>query len=668
MKQLVIAVILLFSMGTAANAQKQLHQEDFIYQGAFRVGPGLEGGQHGWGYSTGKMAFNANDPNDPNDDTIYISNHVYSDHVAEVTIPEPIQTNDINQLNVAIEIQPLQDPTDGLIDSEPSFNYSTRLGGLLVYNGKLIWTAYEYYDADHTATKSHGYSPLDMSGQAQGMFKVDGNGKNVGHVAGYMCTVPSNWQDQLGYPALTGLSSISIAGRTSAGPSAFGFDPDNLGVVEPVPSTRFLGYEDLWNSDETSMGGFGMGSQNPLYNHNSNISGMIFPEGTDSLVFFGKHGLGTVCYGTGDECNDPHNSYKGYHDVGGNYVYQAWAFDPNDLLDVKNGVKNPWEIVPYDYWNFDLPMNTYGNKGNIGNAAYDPYSNTVYLAARQGSGLNVHVYSLGEGTIPDPDPTPDPDPIPDPEPEPDPEPDPEPTPDPEPSLPAPLLHWEFEVPAPVVEVTAPDVNFVEESLTGDQGTPNGFEITSSTIVDVQVNGPFETGKIGSALSLDGNSYVDVSNVNLPTNAVTVSAWVKSNVSDTHDNRIFSKASTWYGESHDLMVSTYRVNSNNRLRFRLKTNGTTKTLVADSGHLSADTWHHVCATYDGTQMKLYLNGAEVGSTSATGTITYNDVPTLIGVNYGGSSTNSRYGFWNGAIDDLKIYDQALSQEQVLLLSQ
>jgi hypothetical protein len=112
------------------------------------------------------------------------------------------------------------------------------------------------------------------------------------------------------------------------------------------------------------------------------------------VLFFGSHGIGEFCYGTGDQCNDPVNDSQGTHAYP--YVFQVWAYDILDLLDVKNGVADPWNIVPYDVWTFDFPI-TEENK-QLGGATYDPESGIIYVSQLRIDGFDafpiVHAFSL----------------------------------------------------------------------------------------------------------------------------------------------------------------------------------------------------------------------------------------------------------------------------------
>ena len=78
-------------------------------------------------------------------------------------------------------------------------------------------------------------------------------------------------------------------------------------------------------------------------------------------------------------------------------------------------------------------------------------------------------------------------------------------------------------------------------------------------------------------------------------------------------------------------------------------------------IAADHWHHIVGSYDGDDLKLYING--VASVKKFGKFTpgTHDGSLYVGVNYYGHKLGS---FFAGQIDDLRVYDRALSQEEIL----
>ncbi len=73
------------------------------------------------------------------------------------------------------------------------------------------------------------------------------------------------------------------------------------------------------------------------------------------------------------------------------------------------------------------------------------------------------------------------------------------------------------------------------------------------------------------------------------------------------------------------------------------------------------WHHCAATFDGRMMRVYLDGKLVGSLERPGTITVRAGELAFVGSMGGSSE-----FYQGALDDLRIYREALAAEEVAQL--
>jgi hypothetical protein len=160
---------------------------------------------------------------------------------------------------------------------------------------------------------------------------------------------------------------------------------------------------------------------------------------------------------------------------------------------------------------------------------------------------------------------------------------------------------------------------------------------------------FAIGKNGNAVSLNGvNQYLSVNNSATlnPTTAITLSAWIKS--SDLSGNRvIFQKQH--YNPAFELAVY------GGQLVFNLAGPGSASVAAPSTG-----AWHLVTATYDGTNKKIYINGALVATVAGTGVIGTNPESVFIGTR--GSWEN----FFNGLIDDARIYNRALTATDVLAL--
>jgi len=143
----------------------------------------------------------------------------------------------------------------------------------------------------------------------------------------------------------------------------------------------------------------------------------------------------------------------------------------------------------------------------------------------------------------------------------------------------------------------------------------------------------------------------------PSSGLTLAAWVKAG---TYEGRMHTVISKQYGDSTaDSFVLWYHDDGN--LWFD----------VGGVGHITivqppANEWHHIVATYNGSFMRLYLDGVEKVSNAATGSIPYDNNPVLIGADSNQADHTPDAG-WNGTIDDVLVYNRALSQAEVAILA-
>lgn len=398
------AVIAFFTTTLPFGAQAQqaeplLQKANLVYVGAFRLP------QTNWGtnYSTFNYGGTAI-TYDPADNSLFIVGHPYGQLVAEVTIPTPVISSNLANLNTASIIQTFADPTEGARNAvNPKTPNPNRIGGLLVYGGKLIVSVYSSYDGSGTQTSSHFVRPLKLStvGQVQGPYRV--GTEYPGFVSGYMTMVPPEWQLALGGTALTGNCCIAITSIQSSGPAISAFDPGQLGAQSPTPATQLIGYP-----YSHPLGAYN--SNNGLFNGTTLIRGVVFPVGTRSVLFFGRQGVGPFCYGNGTPnqamagtvsasgvpyCYDPAAPLDhGTH--GYPYQYQVWAYDANDLLAVKNGKKQPYDLRPYATWSFELPFAGTTSEHVINGAAYDAKNNLIYISQPNTDNWNpiIHVFKI----------------------------------------------------------------------------------------------------------------------------------------------------------------------------------------------------------------------------------------------------------------------------------
>ncbi len=161
------------------------------------------------------------------------------------------------------------------------------------------------------------------------------------------------------------------------------------------------------------------------------------------------------------------------------------------------------------------------------------------------------------------------------------------------------------------------------------------------------------GHSNNALSLDGavGDYAGAANASSlnPTSGITVAAWINPTTWGTGANRrIIQKGNS--DNQYRLLAE------NNLLKFDLNGVGSITTALPSTG-----AWHYVAGTYDGSLMRLYVDGAVVASAAHTGAIhATSDVITI-----GSKNSSAAAGdFFNGLIDDAEVDDVALSVAQIV----
>ena len=166
------------------------------------------------------------------------------------------------------------------------------------------------------------------------------------------------------------------------------------------------------------------------------------------------------------------------------------------------------------------------------------------------------------------------------------------------------------------------------------------------------------GKVGShCLALDGSGYVSIPNASglNPTAAMSVCGWVKINDFSNYPC-LFSKEG---GDSTGWRI--YCTNSGYLYTF-IYTSGSGNPNIGTSGPLSTGVWYPVAMTWDGTTLRLYLNGSLVTYAAATGSIITTTHDIAIGA-YSAAYSNKL----NGYVDDFEMFDVALTDAQVAYLA-
>lgn len=160
-----------------------------------------------------------------------------------------------------------------------------------------------------------------------------------------------------------------------------------------------------------------------------------------------------------------------------------------------------------------------------------------------------------------------------------------------------------------------------------------------------------------ALSLDGSIESGAAgSMNLSGSALSFEGWIKPSSFKSASPYISSIMGTEVSDSNSAFLRLGDAGlANNKLQFVVSINNAQQKLASATA-LNANTWYHVAATYDGSNMKIYINGvldatkAQTGSVNSTGAF-----------NVGYLYNTSRN--FNGKVDEVRVWRRALSQTEI-----
>jgi len=176
------------------------------------------------------------------------------------------------------------------------------------------------------------------------------------------------------------------------------------------------------------------------------------------------------------------------------------------------------------------------------------------------------------------------------------------------------------------------------------GTWNGDSIPDAD------SGPTTSGKLGGAFMFDGTGDSITDSLNDGTKTFTISTWVKPDVLSG------VRGCVGYTTSSGVRQDIYHYNQVVRIFADGKYYSTTSNVITQTGK-----WHHIVGTYNegDAKPKVYVNGIEyaLGGSSNIGTYSANQFWV------GRIAPNGNYHY-NGAIDEVAIWNRTLSAEEIL----
>ena len=160
------------------------------------------------------------------------------------------------------------------------------------------------------------------------------------------------------------------------------------------------------------------------------------------------------------------------------------------------------------------------------------------------------------------------------------------------------------------------------------------------------------GRIGKAGSFNGSSsYVNCENDGslMPTSEITVESWIypTSFSGAIHEDNIASN------EDNGYCLRT----GNGYPNFVIRGAGNWREAISEE-QININNWYHLIGTFNGTQVKIYVNGILKRTLDYSGSITASTTDLFIG-RFGYSAER----WFTGLIDEVRIYNRALSAEEI-----
>lgn len=170
------------------------------------------------------------------------------------------------------------------------------------------------------------------------------------------------------------------------------------------------------------------------------------------------------------------------------------------------------------------------------------------------------------------------------------------------------------------------------------------------------------GKIGSALLLNGtNQHAETTPWNDPRLNFTWAGWFRPSIAMNElmgPSRVVLMSSFIDAQNYDQL---YFQKEDSTLSFSIGAKGTFTRTIAHYLHLQPNTWYHLAITRSGDAWAVYVFGVN-------DTITRNGTPSVAGARVTRIGSDGISSYWPGAIDDIRIYNRALTPAEVKALVQ
>lgn len=193
--------------------------------------------------------------------------------------------------------------------------------------------------------------------------------------------------------------------------------------------------------------------------------------------------------------------------------------------------------------------------------------------------------------------------------------------------------------------------------TGNALTFNTGSLSANTTFNVYA----ETQGGGNyGLDFDGTNDVVTTNITTQTtSSLTIEAWIYPRA--TTYKRIISNYLNNAAQSGEIILDTYNATNNGRgLRFVVEGAGNSLHQLSTPNVLTLNAWNHVAGTFSNGVTKLYVNGIQV----ATNTASFTSIPSCTNtISIGEDPTIGSAEYFNGKMDEVRIWNAARTQAEI-----
>ena len=400
-----------------------LSPDALVYKGAFRLPD--DSGSLGWEYSGHGMTFfpdgDASGGEDGYPGSLFIVGHDQELLVGEVSIPLPIISRDLDDLNTARTLQSLSDISGGFVTDalelpRMGIEYLPAMGDMT--EGKLHFAVGQHIQGFEL---SHGWASTNLNAPSPAGMWQFGDFTNYA-TNDYLFEIPEEWaaEHAPGYRLASGRFREGVWG--GRGPALLAYAPwldgsppaagQKLQHVLPL----LLYGRQLEQIPELSVTETGRMGCYAASDHWWGGAWLTSPAGS-SIIFTGTKAIGKSWYGFANgvvwdpactedptiQCPDiPAYPYQDRGFWAEGYLPAILFFNPQDLAAVAQGEMNPDEPQPYalmdltDYW-FDPEIDIEIYKRDlVGAAAFDRAHRLLYIIERLGDQAKsvVHVFQV----------------------------------------------------------------------------------------------------------------------------------------------------------------------------------------------------------------------------------------------------------------------------------